>query len=59
MTNVKRTPNGVDITAEARSDVNAEVSRALVLGGANLRELRSEQHSLEDLFLALTKGGAA
>jgi ABC-2 type transport system ATP-binding protein len=58
VTSVARTPGGVDVTAEARSDVSADVSKTLVLAGARLRELRSEQRSLEDLFLALTKGGA-
>ncbi len=58
VTNVQKTEVGVDITAEAASDVSAEVSRALVLAGAQLRGLRAEQRSLEDLFLALTKGGA-
>jgi ABC-2 type transport system ATP-binding protein len=58
VTNVQKTEVGVDITAEAASDVSAEVSKALVLAGAQLRELRAEQRSLEDLFLALTKGGA-
>jgi len=57
VTKVERTNAGVDVTAEARSEVNAEVSKRLVLAGARLREVRSEQHSLEDLFLALTKGG--
>jgi len=58
VTNVQETEVGVDITAESASDVSAEVSKALVLAGAQLRELRAEQRSLEDLFLALTKGGA-
>ena len=58
VTSVARTHGGVDVTAEARSDVSADVSKTLVLAGARLRELRSEQRSLEDLFLALTKGGA-
>ena len=58
VTSVARTHGGVDVTAEARSDVSADVSKTLVLAGARLRELRSERRSLEDLFLALTKGGA-
>jgi len=48
---------GVNVTAEAGSDVSAEVSKVLVLAGAALREIRAEQRSLEDLFLALTRGG--
>jgi len=59
VTNVERTPLGVDVTAKAGSDVSGEVSRALVMAGAALRELKAEQRSLEDLFLALTKGGGA
>ncbi len=59
VTNVERTSLGLDVVAEAGVDVSAEVSRALVLAGAQLRELRGEQRSLEDLFLALTKGGGA
>jgi ABC-2 type transport system ATP-binding protein len=51
------TPMGVDVTLPAGSDVSAEVSRALVLAGARLKELKAEERSLEDLFLALTKGG--
>jgi ABC-2 type transport system ATP-binding protein len=51
------TPKGVDVTVESGSDVSAEVSKALVLAGAQLREIRTEQRTLEDLFLALTKGG--
>ena len=57
VTNVEATPVGVNVTAEAGSDVSAEVSKVLVLAGAALREIRAEQRSLEDLFLALTRGG--
>jgi ABC-2 type transport system ATP-binding protein len=55
---VERTEAGVDVTAKAGTDVRSEVSKALVLAGAQLRELRAEQRSLEDLFLTLTQGGA-
>jgi ABC-2 type transport system ATP-binding protein len=55
---VERTEAGVDVTAKAGTDVGSEVSKALVLAGAQLRELRAEQRSLEDLFLTLTQGGA-
>jgi len=55
---VEPTPSGVDVSVEAGTDVSADVSKALVLAGAQLRDLRAEQRSLEDLFLALTKGGA-
>ncbi len=55
--NVERTAAGLDVTAEAGSDVSAEVSKALVLAGVRLRGLEAEQRSLEDLFLALTEGG--
>jgi ABC-2 type transport system ATP-binding protein len=48
---------GVDVTLPAGSDVSAEVSRALVLAGAKLKEMKAEERSLEDLFLSLTKGG--
>ena len=58
VTSAEPTLTGVDVTAQAGSDVSAEVSRALVLAGAALREMRAEQRSLEDLFLTLTKGGA-
>lgn len=53
----ERTAMGIDVTVEAGSDVTTEVSKALVLAGARLRELKSSERSLEDLFLALTKGG--
>ena len=53
-----RTESGVDVTAKAGTDVSSEVSRELVLAGAELRGLQQEQRSLEDLFLTLTKGGA-
>lgn len=52
------TPKGVDVTVQPGADVSSEVSKALVLAGAKLRELRSEQRTLEDLFLALTTGGS-
>ena len=55
---VERTEAGVDVTAKAGTDVGSEVSKALVLAGAQLRELRAEQRSLEDLFLTLTQGSA-
>ena len=58
VTKVEPTPAGVDVTARPGSDVSAEASKVLVLAGAQLRELRAEQRSLEDLFLAITKGGA-
>ena len=53
-----RTPAGVDVAMEPGSDVSADVSKALVLAGAQLRALKAEQRTLEDLFLALTKGGS-
>ena len=56
VTRVEPTPTGVDVTAQAGSDVSGEVSKVLVLAGTQLRELRAEQRSLEDLFLSLTKG---
>ena len=52
------TPKGVAVTVAPGSDVSGEVSKALVLAGAQLRELKAEQRSLEDLFLALTRGGS-
>jgi len=57
VTKVEPTALGVDVTAQAGADVSGEVSRALVMAGATLRELKAEQQSLEDLFLTLTKGG--
>ena len=56
VTGVQPTPLGVDVTTQPGSDASAEVSRALVLAGAQLRALTTEQRSLEDLFIALTKG---
>jgi len=53
----ERTPAGVDVTVEAGSDVSGEVSKVLVLAGAKLKELKSSERSLEDVFFALTKGG--
>ena len=58
VTTVSPTAAGVDVTATAGTDVSAEVSRVLVLAGAQLRGLHAEQQSLEDLFLSLTHGGA-
>jgi ABC-2 type transport system ATP-binding protein len=52
-----RTAAGLDVTVEAGSDVSGDVSKALVLAGAKLRELKASERSLEDLFFALTKGG--
>jgi ABC-2 type transport system ATP-binding protein len=54
---VESTPRGLDIRVQPGSDVSSEVSRALIMAGAQLRELKAEQRTLEDLFLALTKGG--
>ena len=56
VTGVQATPTGVDVTTQPGSDASSEVSRALVLAGAELRGMTTEQRSLEDLFLALTKG---
>jgi ABC-2 type transport system ATP-binding protein len=53
---VETTPTGVDVTVQPGSDVSSEVSKAIVLAGAQLREIKVEQRTLEDLFLALTKG---
>lgn len=53
----ERTPAGVDVTVEPGSDVSGEVSKVLVLAGAKLKELKSSERSLEDVFFALTKGG--
>lgn len=58
VTTLDRTDGGVRVTSSSEADVAPEVSKAIVLGGARLRELRAEQRSLEDLFLSLTKGGA-
>jgi ABC-2 type transport system ATP-binding protein len=58
VTTVERAPSGATVTAVAGADVAPEVSRAIVLGGGKLREIRAEQRSLEDLFLSLTRGGA-
>jgi ABC-2 type transport system ATP-binding protein len=57
VTGTTRTAVGLDVTVQSGSDVSADVSRALVLAGARLRELKQSERSLEDLFLALTKGG--
>jgi ABC-2 type transport system ATP-binding protein len=57
VTKVEKTPRGADATVQSGFDVTAEVSKALVLAGAQLREIKAEQRTLEDLFLALTKGG--
>ena len=56
---VERTNVGATVTAGMGADVAPEVSKAIVLGGGRLREMRAEQRSFEDLFLSLTKGGAA
>src|SRR6267143_2797077 len=53
----ERTPAGVDVPVEAGSAVSGEVSKVLVLAGAKLKELKSSERSLEDVFFALTKGG--
>ena len=53
----ERTVGGLDVTVAAGSDVSGEVSKALVLAGAKLKELKASERSLEDLFFALTKGG--
>ena len=53
-----RTDDGARVTSSPGSDVAAELSRAIVLGGGKLRGMRTEQRSLEDLFLSLTQGGA-
>jgi len=58
VTAVERTEGGVKVTARSGADVGPDVSKAIVLGGGKLREIRTEQRSLEDLFLSLTKGGA-
>ncbi len=55
---LERTESGVRITATPGSDVAPEVGKAVVLGGAKLRELRAQERSLEELFLSLTKEGA-
>jgi hypothetical protein len=57
VTGTTRTAVGLDVTVQSGSDVSADVSKALVLSGARLRELKQSERSLEDLFLALTKGG--
>jgi ABC-2 type transport system ATP-binding protein len=54
--NAVRTSAGLDVTLVAGADVSSDVSKALVLAGARLKELRASERSLEDLFLALTKG---
>ena len=59
VTGVRATPLGVDVTTAPGTDASSEVSRALVLAGAELRGMAVEQRSLEDLFLALTKGAGA
>jgi len=59
VTSVQPTPMGVDVTTQPGSDAGPDVSRALILAGAQLRGLAAEQRSLEDLFLALTKGDRA
>ncbi len=59
ITGVQQTPMGVDVTTQPGTDASAEVSRALVMAGTQLRGMAAEQRSLEDLFLALTKGGGA
>ena len=59
VTGVQATPLGVDVITQPGTDASSEVSRALVLAGAELRGMAAEQRSLEDLFLALTKGGGA
>lgn len=55
---VEATPKGIDVTMQSGSDVTTEVTKALVLAGARLRELRPEQRTLEDLFLSFTHRGA-
>lgn len=52
-----RTSAGLDVTVAPGTDVSADVSKALVLAGARLKELKASERSLEDLFFALTKGG--
>jgi len=59
VTGVQPTPLGVDVTTQPGSDASAEVSRALVFAGAQLRAMTTDQRSLEDLFLTLTKGGGS
>ncbi len=59
VTGVQATPTGVDVTTQPGTDASSDVSRALVLAGAELRGMTKEQRSLEYLFLALTKGGGA
>jgi len=59
VTAVERTEAGATVTASPGTDVGPEVSKSIVLGGGKLREIRTEQRNLEDLFLSLTKGGPA
>jgi ABC-2 type transport system ATP-binding protein len=55
VTGVQPTPAGVDVTTRPGVDASPEVSRTLVLAGAQLKGMATEQRSLEDLFFALTK----
>ena len=57
VTAVERTEAGAKVTASPGADVGPDVSKVIVLGGGKLREIRTEQRSLEDLFLSLTRGG--
>src|SRR5205809_6716469 len=57
VTGAPRTANGPDVTLHTGTDAGPDVSKALVLAGARLKELKASERSLEDLFFALTKGG--
>ena len=57
VTGATRTANGLDVTVQSGTDAGPDVSKALVLAGARLKELKASERSLEDLFFALTKGG--
>jgi len=43
-----------NVVAESETDLRRELSRAVTSGGLGLLELRSEQFTLEDVFLKLT-----
>lgn len=56
VTRAQVTPKGMDVSLAPGSEATSEITKALVLAGVRIREVRKEQPSLEDLFLAITKG---
>ena len=47
-------PGAFEIESEGGHDIRRDLARAVVLGGADLLELRPMRMSLEDIFLSLT-----